>query len=33
MKYRINRKTNDRIGLGSAYMCEAEMDEAITPVS
>ena len=32
MKYRINRKTNDKIseiGLGSAYMCEAKFDEAI----
>lgn len=32
MKYRINRRTGDRvseIGLGSAYMCEARMDEAV----
>ena len=32
MKYRINRRTGNRvseIGLGSAYMCEAEMDEAV----
>ena len=32
MKYRINRRTGDKIseiGLGSAYMCEAEMGEAV----
>ena len=32
MKYRINRKTGDRIseiGLGSAYLCDAGMDEAV----
>ena len=31
MKYRINRRTGDRIseiGLGSAYLCDADMDEA-----
>ena len=32
MKYRINRRTGDRIseiGLGSAYLCDADMDEAV----
>ena len=32
MKYRTNRRTGDRIseiGLGSAYMCDASMDEAV----
>ena len=32
MKYRVNRRTGDRIseiGMGSAYMCEAETDEAV----
>ena len=32
MKYRINRRTGDRIseiGLGSAYLCDAVMDEAV----
>lgn len=35
MKYRINRRTGDRIseiGLGSAYMCEARIDEAVRAV-
>ena len=32
MKYRINRRTGDRvseIGLGSAYLCYADMNEAV----
>ena len=32
MQYRINRRTGDRIseiGLGSAYLCDADMDEAV----
>ena len=32
MEYRINKRTGDRIseiGLGSAYLCDADMDEAV----
>ena len=32
MKYRINRRTGDRIseiGLSSAYLCDADMDAAV----
>ena len=35
MKYRINRKTGDsisEIGLGSSYMYEAGMDEAVRAI-